>query len=90
MPSKPTKQTRHNGFAVRAFRIARGDSVQDLCNRVTQNGRPLSAPALRNIELEHRDCRPDLIQRIADALDIDVRAIVRIPLADWDRKDAAA
>lgn len=86
----PTKTTRHNGFAVRAFRIARGMSVQELCNAVTAGGRDLSAPALRNIELEHRDCKPDLMERIARALDVDVRALVRVPLAQWGAKDAAA
>lgn len=85
-----TKNTRHNGFAVRAFRIARGWSVQDLCNAVVSDGRKLSAPALRNIELEHRDCKPDLIERIAKSLDVDTRALVRVPLAQWGSKDAAA
>lgn len=86
----PSKTTRHNGHAVRAMRVARGLSVQDLCNEVTANGRDLSAPALRNIELEHRDCRPDLMQRIATALDVDVRALVRVPLAEWVTKTGPA
>lgn len=83
-----TKTTRHNGHSVRSHRVMRGMSVQELCNAVTAGGRPLSAPALRNIELEHRDCKPDLIERIAKALDCDVRALVRVPLAEW-RANAA-
>ena len=80
---------RHNGFAVRAIRVARGMSVQDLCNAVTVGTGSLSAPALRNIELEHRNCRADLLQRIAHALDVDVRALARVPLAQWRSEDAA-
>lgn len=68
----------------------RGQSVQELCDAVTAQGRPLSAPALRNIELEHRDCKPDLIERIAKALDCDVRALVRVPLAEWGRMELVA
>lgn len=89
-PIEAVARTRHNGVAVRAIRQARGLSVQELCNAVTSGGRDLSAPALRNIELEHRDCKPDLIERIAKALDVDVRALVRIPLAQWGVKGAAA
>lgn len=85
-----TNSARHNGFAVRALRVARGMSVQDLCNAVTTGGRTLSAPALRNIELEHRNCRADLLQRIAHCLDVDVRALVRTPLAEWGSSEDAA
>lgn len=83
--------TRHNGYAIRGFREARGLSVQDLCNRLVEDGRELSAPALRNIELEHREAKVELIQRIASVLDIPVQAITRVPLAAWHapRKGAA-
>lgn len=65
-------------------------SVQELCNAVTAGGRPLSDSALRNIELEHRDCKPDLMERIAVALDVDVRALVRVPLSQWGVRGAVA
>lgn len=87
-PVEGCARSRHNGFAIRAIRQARGLSVQELCNAVTAGGRDLSAPALRNIELEHRDCRPDLMERIAKALDVDVRALIRIPLSQWGAKAA--
>lgn len=82
--------TRHNGYAIRVLREARGLSVQDLCNRLTSGGRELSAPALRNIELEHREARVDLIQRIALVLEVPVQAITRVPLTEWASKKAAS
>lgn len=75
--------TRHNGYAVRVIREARGMSVQDLCDKLTSAGRELSAPALRNIELEHREAKVDLIQRIATILEVPVQAIIRVPLTAW-------
>lgn len=82
--------TRHNGYAIRALREARGLSVQDLCNKLTSGGRELSAPALRNIELEHREARVDLIQRIALVLEVPVQAITRVPLTEWASKKVPA
>lgn len=83
--------TRHNGFAIRALREARGMTVQDMCNRLVVDGRELSAPALRNIELEHREAKVELIQRIANILEVPVQAITRVPLTAWSaRKSAAA
>lgn len=70
--------TRHNGYAIRVIREARGLTVQDLCDKLD-----LSAPALRNIELEHREAKVELIQRIAIALEVPVQAITRVPLTDW-------
>lgn len=61
-------------------------SVQELCNAVTASGRDLSAPALRNIELEHRNCQPDLMVRIAKAMKVDVEVLCRIPLQEWETK----
>lgn len=75
--------TRHNGYAIRALREARGLSVQDLCDKLTKGGRELSAPALRNIELENREAKVDLIQRIAQILEVQVQAITRLPLTAW-------
>ena len=75
--------TRHNGYAVRVIREARGLSIQDLCNKLTNSGRELSAPALRNIELENREAKVDLIQRIATVLEVPVQAITRVPLTSW-------
>jgi transcriptional regulator with XRE-family HTH domain len=80
----PPKPTRHNGTAIRAFRIAKGLSVQELCNKVVSGGRNFTPPALRNIELENRDAKADLIQRIANALDVPIAAIIRIPISEWD------
>jgi transcriptional regulator with XRE-family HTH domain len=85
--------TRHNGYAIRALREARGMSVQDLCNRLTRDGRELSAPALRNIELENREAKVDLIQRIATTLEVPIQAITRVPLTEWQaprRRDLEA
>lgn len=78
-----TKTTRHNGAAIRTFRIRAGLTVQEVCNKVTSSGKPLSAPALRNIENEHREGSAVLIQKIADAMDVPVQAIIRVPLTDW-------
>lgn len=75
--------TRHNGFAIRALREARGMTVQDLCNRLTASGRELSAPGLRNIELEHREARVEVVHGIASVLEVPVQAITRVPLTAW-------
>jgi transcriptional regulator with XRE-family HTH domain len=92
MAARSNTHTRHNGYAIRALREARGFTITDLCHRLLDDGRELSGPALRNIELEHREARLELVQRIADVLEVPVQAIARVPLTEWHagRKGRAA
>lgn len=98
MTGTTQNQTRHNGFAVRMARELRGLTVQELCDQVTRRTRDergrtvdtsLSAPALRNIELEHKQPSVVMIQKIAMALDVDVRCLIRTPLTDWKTRNTS-
>lgn len=70
-------QTRHNGFAIRDFRLTRGMTVDDLAKQTD-----ISAPHLRNIENEHRDASDEHLNRIARVLDVRVAALRRVSRAD--------
>lgn len=72
-----------NGTAIRTFRELRGLSRDDLAQRVD-----LSYPYLANIENEHKVPTPEVLHRIALALDVPVAAICR--RAIYAAEDGAA
>jgi len=65
---------RHNGFAIRDFRIKAGLSVDELANRTL-----ISAPHIRNIENEHREPSPVHLHKIAEVLGVRVMSLIRDP-----------
>lgn len=71
----PTDPKRHNGMAIRTIRQIRGISRDDLAQQCG-----VSYPYFANIENEHKDGTPELIHKIALALDVPVAAILRAPL----------
>lgn len=68
------KQKRHNGAAIRAFRVKLGMTPDDLAKATS-----LSTPHLRNIENENREPRLEHLYRIAQALEVSAAALVRDP-----------
>lgn len=64
--------TRHNGQAIRDLRISEGMEARDLAAKVG-----LSRKGLLNVETGVRDTRPEVLARIAKALDVEVTAIMR-------------
>jgi transcriptional regulator with XRE-family HTH domain len=73
--TNPMAPKRHNGVAIRTFRTIRGISRDDLAKQVG-----VSYPYYANIENEHKDGTPELLHKIALALDIPIAAILRAPL----------
>lgn len=67
---------RHNGAAIRAFRIKAGMKPGEFATRAQ-----ISYSTLDNIENERKNASLEVLYRIASALDIPVHAIVRDPLA---------
>lgn len=68
-----TSRPRHNGLAIRDFRIHVAKmTVDELANRLA-----ISAPHLRNIENEHREPTPLLLAKIADIIGIRAGSMVR-------------
>ena len=65
---------RHNGFAIRDFRVKAEMKTDELANRVG-----ISGPHMRNIENEHRE--PSLLQlhKIAGVLGVRPASLVRDP-----------
>lgn len=61
-----------NGQAIRSFRVIRGLSVAELAERTN-----MSAPALRNYELEHRPLPLVRANKISEVLCVDLAAILR-------------
>jgi len=74
MPNHKGEQTRHNGFAIRDFRIKMNLSSAELAKMAG-----LSVNGLNNIETETRDTRPVTLYRLARALDVRVHSILRDP-----------
>lgn len=68
------KISRQNGHAIRALRQREGISVVDLAAICGA-----SASHMRNIELEHRDASPEQLAKVADALNVPVAALTRLP-----------
>jgi DNA-binding XRE family transcriptional regulator len=69
----PVTNTKQNGTAIKTFREMRGMSRDDLVKRLTG----VSYPYLANIENEHKDPTPEVLHRIALALDVPLQAIMR-------------
>lgn len=80
----PTPTVRQNGHALRAFREMRGLSVVDLAERAK-----VSAPALRNWELENRALPTVKAERLCTALAIELAAIDRDKVAAASIEDVA-
>lgn len=68
------KITRHNGPAIRAFRIKEGLKPGEFANKAG-----ISYAHLDNIENERKEASLEVLYRIAAALDISIRALVRDP-----------
>lgn len=71
MPASPA---RHNGAAIRCFRIKSGLKVAELAALAK-----CKYSHLDNLENERKEASLELLQRIAAALDVPVIAIVRHP-----------
>lgn len=72
--SQPSRLTRHNGAALRYFRIKSGMKPNELATKAQT-----TYPTLDNLENERKNASVELIYRLAAALDIPPRAIVRDP-----------
>ena len=66
--------SRQNGHTIRALRQREGLSLIELAAICKA-----SASHMRNIELEHRDATPEQLAKVADALDVPVAALTRLP-----------
>jgi transcriptional regulator with XRE-family HTH domain len=73
--TNPPQPKRHNGCAIKTIRTIRGISRDDLANVVG-----VSYPYLANVENEHKDGTPELLHKIAMALDVPIAAILRGPI----------
>lgn len=70
----PAKLTRHNGAAIRAFRVKAGKSKAELATEAkTQYSH------IDNLEHERKEASIELLHRIATALDVAATALVRDP-----------
>jgi transcriptional regulator with XRE-family HTH domain len=67
-----TKQVRHNGLTIRCFRIKQGDKPGDFASKAG-----IAYSTLDNIENERKDASVEVLYRIAAALDVPVRALLR-------------
>lgn len=65
---------RHNGLTIRCFRIKQGDKPGDFAKKIG-----VAYSTLDNIENERRDASLEVLYRIASALDVPVRALLRDP-----------
>jgi transcriptional regulator with XRE-family HTH domain len=66
--------TRHNGLTIRYFRLKAGLKPGDLATKAG-----MSSQHLDNIENERKDASVEALHRIAAALEVRVRALVRDP-----------
>jgi len=73
MPSRTRPTVVLNGDALRAFRVLRGLSRQDLADRA----KPASYSHVANLETEEKVASPELAHRLALALDVPVGALLR-------------
>lgn len=74
MTSSSLPVRRHNGAAIRAFRIKAGMKPGEFANKAL-----ISYAHLDNLENERKQASLEVLYRIAAALDIPVQAIVRDP-----------
>lgn len=69
-----SKLTRHNGTAIRDFRVKSGLKPGDFASRAG-----ISYAHLDNIEHERKEASVEVLHRIATALAVDPRSLVRDP-----------
>ena len=74
MAQKSPRLTRHNGAAIRAFRIKDGLKPGPFATKAL-----MSYSTLDNLENERKEASPEALYRIAGALNVPVEAIVRDP-----------
>lgn len=74
MTSRTSPVRRHNGPAIRAFRIKAGMKPGALATKAS-----VAYSTLDNLENERKDASLEVLYRLASALDIPVHAIVRDP-----------
>lgn len=70
----PDRLTRHNGAALRSFRVKAGKKVAELASAAK-----CSYQQIDNLENERKEASVELLHRIAQALDVPVVALVRDP-----------
>ena len=74
MTSSSLPVRRHNGTAIRAFRIKAGMKPGEFASKAS-----VSYAHLDNLENERKQASVEVLYRIAAALDVPVQAIVRDP-----------
>jgi transcriptional regulator with XRE-family HTH domain len=70
----PERKLRQNGSALRDFRERSGIKRSVLAEQVG-----ITYPALANIENEHRDVSIEVLNRLANALAVNLRSVLRNP-----------
>ncbi|MEU4576657.1 helix-turn-helix transcriptional regulator [Nonomuraea sp. NPDC023979] len=70
----PERKLRQNGSALRDFRCKAGVKRSALAKQVG-----ISYSALANIENEHRDVSVEVLNRLANALTVNLRSVLRDP-----------
>lgn len=65
---------RHNGAAIRALRVKDGLKPGEFANKAL-----IAYSTLDNIEKERKEASPEVLHRIASALNVPIEAIVRDP-----------
>lgn len=66
--------TRHNGTAIRCFRVKQGDKPGEFASKAG-----IAYSTLDNLEKERKEASVEVLYRIADALGVPPQAIVRDP-----------
>lgn len=72
MPNHKQRPTRHNGPAIRDFRVHQGIDARQFAEMIG-----LSKQGLLNIETGTRDTKREVLYRIARALDVSIHSILR-------------
>jgi transcriptional regulator with XRE-family HTH domain len=70
----PARRTKQNGSAIKDFRLKTGMKRRDLAERAR-----ISPPHMANIENEHKDVSYEVLYRLAAALVVDIRSVLRDP-----------
>ncbi len=76
--------TRHNGLAIRYFRIKERMKPGEFATKAG-----ISYAHLDNLENERKEASVEVLYRIAAALDVPARALVRDPSSLINERDAA-
>lgn len=69
-----SKLTRHNGLAIRHFRLKAGLKPSELAAKAG-----ISYSHLDNVENERKEASVEILYRLAAALDVPARALLRDP-----------